>query len=562
MRLGNLKISRRMSLLVMLSVIGLIAVSAVDAWRTRGVLMDDRYIKTQHVVEVAYSVIASYHAQAQAGTLTEEAAKQAAMAELETLRYGADDYFWVNDMTPVMLMHPFSKKLIGQNIGGMQDKSGKLFFQEMVDVVNRDGAGFVQYDWAKPGSETAVPKISYVKGFKDWGWIVGSGIYIDDVNAMFWDIVLVQGGILLGILAIVIPVSVLIANSIARPLVAATANMNRLAEGDKSIEVRNTELKSEIGELARALEVFKRNAIEMERLAAEQEELKKQAEAERRRGMLEMADKFEASVSGVVNAVTSAATELQATAQSLSTTAESASHQSNAVAAAAEEMTQNVQTVAAATEELSASIREIGNQVTESTRIVGSAVNQADDTNAKVKMLAEAAQKIGDVVTLINEIAGQTNLLALNATIEAARAGEAGKGFAVVASEVKNLATQTAKATDEISGQIRAIQDATARSAQAIEDITQTIGRVNEISTAIASAVEEQGAATQEISRNVQEASTGTAEVSTNITGVTQASAQTSAGSTQVLSAASELARNGEKLRQEVEAFLATVRAA
>jgi len=562
MRLGNLKISRRMSLLVMLSVIGLIAVSAVDAWRTRGVLMDDRYIKTQHVVEVAYSVIASYHAQAQAGTLTEEAAKQAAMAELETLRYGADDYFWVNDMTPVMLMHPFSKKLIGQNIGGMQDKSGKLFFQEMVDVVNRDGAGFVQYDWAKPGSETAVPKISYVKGFKDWGWIVGSGIYIDDVNAMFWDIVLVQGGILLGILAIVIPVSVLIANSIARPLVAATANMNRLAEGDKSIEVRNTELKSEIGELARALEVFKRNAIEMERLAAEQEELKKQAEAERRRGMLEMADKFEASVSGVVNAVTSAATELQATAQSLSTTAESASHQSNAVAAAAEEMTQNVQTVAAATEELSASIREIGNQVTESTRIVGSAVNQADDTNAKVKMLAEAAQKIGDVVTLINEIAGQTNLLALNATIEAARAGEAGKGFAVVASEVKNLATQTARATDEISGQIRAIQDATASSAEAINGITQTIGRVSEISTAIASAVEEQGAATQEISRNVQEASAGSAEVSTNITGVTQASQQTSAGSSEVLSAASELARNGEKLRQEVDAFLRTVRAA
>jgi methyl-accepting chemotaxis protein len=562
MRLGNLKISRRMSLLVMLSVIGLIAVSAVDAWRTRGVLMDDRYIKTQHVVEVAYSVIASYHAQAQAGTLTEEAAKQAAMAELETLRYGADDYFWVNDMTPVMLMHPFSKKLIGQNIGGMQDKSGKLFFQEMVDVVNRDGAGFVQYDWAKPGSETAVPKISYVKGFKDWGWIVGSGIYIDDVNAMFWDIVLVQGGILLGILAIVIPVSVLIANSIARPLVAATANMNRLAEGDKSIEVRNTELKSEIGELARALEVFKRNAIEMERLAAEQEELKKQAEAERRRGMLEMADKFEASVSGVVNAVTSAATELQATAQSLSTTAESASHQSNAVAAAAEEMTQNVQTVAAATEELSASIREIGNQVTESTRIVGSAVSQADDTNAKVKMLAEAAQKIGDVVTLINEIAGQTNLLALNATIEAARAGEAGKGFAVVASEVKNLATQTARATDEISGQIRAIQDATASSAEAINGITQTIGRVSEISTAIASAVEEQGAATQEISRNVQEASAGSAEVSTNITGVTQASQQTSAGSSEVLSAASELARNGEKLRQEVDAFLRTVRAA
>ncbi len=562
MRLGNLKISRRMSLLVMLSVIGLLAVSAIDAWRTRGVLLEDRQVKTQHVVDVAYSVIANYYAQVQAGTLDEAAAKKAAMAELETLRYGGNDYFWINDLTPVMLMHPFSKKLVGQNIGGMKDKAGKLFFQEMVDVVKRDGAGFVQYDWAKPDSETAVPKISYVKGFKEWGWIVGSGIYIDDVNAIFWNIVLVQGGILLGILALVILVSMAIANSISRPLMAATASMKRLSEGDKTIEVHNTELKSEIGELARALEVFKQNALEMDRLAAEQEALKKRAEADRRQAMLDMADKFEASVSGVVNAVTAAATELQATAQSLSETAEEASQQSNAVAETSGQMTQNVQTVAAATEELSASIREIGNQVTESSRIVGAAVNQAEDTNAKVKALAEAAQKIGDVVTLINEIAGQTNLLALNATIEAARAGEAGKGFAVVASEVKNLATQTAKATEEISGQIRAIQDATASSAQAIDGITQTIGRVNEISTAIASAVEEQGAATQEISRNVQEASAGSAEVSTNIVGVTQASQQTSAGSTEVLSAASELARNGEKLRQEVEAFLHTVRAA
>ena len=199
--------------------------------------------------------------------------------------------------------------------------------------------------------------------------------------------------------------------------------------------------------------------------------------------------------------------------------------------------------------------------VTESSRIVAGAVTQAEDTNAKVKGLAEAAQKIGEVVTLINEIASQTNLLALNATIEAARAGEAGKGFAVVASEVKNLATQTGRATEEIAGQVKAIQDSTESAAQAIHAISVTINRVNEISTAIASAVEEQGAATQEISRNVQEASTGTAEVSTNITGVTQASQQTSAGSTQVLASASELASNGERLKKEVDTFLHTVRA-
>jgi methyl-accepting chemotaxis protein len=359
-----------------------------------------------------------------------------------------------------------------------------------------------------------------------------------------------------------IVVGFVVARSITKPVVAMTSAMGILANGDTTVEIPARGQKDEIGSMAEAVQVFKDNMIETERLRAEQEEAKKRAEAERRQMMLDLADKFEASVGHVVDSVTSSATELQATAQSLSATAEETSQQSNAVAAASEEMTQNVQTVASATEELSSSIREIGNQVTESSRIVSTAVTQAEDTNGKVKALAEAAQRIGDVVTLINEIAAQTNLLALNATIEAARAGEAGKGFAVVASEVKNLATQTAKATEEIAGQVRSIQEATETSAQAIENIAQTINRVNEISTAIASAVEEQGAATQEISRNVQEASSGTQEVSNNISGVTQASQQTSAGSTQVLGAASELAKNGEMLRKEVSTFLATVRAA
>jgi methyl-accepting chemotaxis protein len=353
-----------------------------------------------------------------------------------------------------------------------------------------------------------------------------------------------------------------IARGITRPIGAMTTAMGVLANGDTTVQIPAVGQKDEIGTMAAAVQVFRDNMIENERMRAEQEAAKKRAEAERRRAMLDLADRFEASVGQVAGAVTSAATELQATAKSLSETAEETSQQSNAVASAAEEMTQNVQTVAAATEELSSSIREISNQVTESTRIVGSAVTQADDTNGKVKALSEAAQKIGDVVTLINEIAAQTNLLALNATIEAARAGEAGKGFAVVASEVKNLATQTAKATEEIAGQVRSIQDATGTSAQAIEHIAVTINRVSEISTAIAGAVEEQGAATQEIARNVQEASSSAAEVSNNITGVTAASEQTSAGSAQVLTAASELAQNGEKLRHEVGVFLATVRAA
>ncbi len=348
---------------------------------------------------------------------------------------------------------------------------------------------------------------------------------------------------------------------VVKPIQRVVLSMSDLAGGNKQVTIPYTDRRNELGAMAAAIQVFRDNMIEADRLRAEQEEAKARAEAERRRSMLDMADKFEAGVGGVVSAVTTAAGELQKTAQTLSATAEETSRQSGVVAAAAEEMTQNVQTVAAATEELAASIHEISGQVTESTRIVGDAVAQADETNAKVQHLSAAAQKIGEVVTLINSIAGQTNLLALNATIEAARAGDAGKGFAVVASEVKNLATQTAKATDDIAEQVRSIQDSTDSSAQAIQGITQTIGRVSEIATTIASAVEEQGAATQEISRNVQQAATGSTEVSSNIAGVTEASQQTSAGSTQVLSAASELARNGTLLQQQVSDFLREIRA-
>jgi methyl-accepting chemotaxis protein len=358
-----------------------------------------------------------------------------------------------------------------------------------------------------------------------------------------------------------IAVGFFVARSISKPVVAMTAAMRDLAGGDKQVTIPAQGRKDEIGEMAGAVQVFKDNMIEADRLRAEQEQSKARAEAERRQAMLDLADRFENSVGSIVNGVTSAATELQSTAQSMSATAEQTTRQATVVAAASEETTQNVQTVASATEELSASIGEITNQVSESTRRVGEAVIQANDTNAKVQGLADAAQKIGDVVRLINDIAGQTNLLALNATIEAARAGEAGKGFAVVASEVKTLATQTARATEEIAGQVRAIQEATATSAEAIGDITKTIGRVSEISTAIASAVEEQGAATQEISRNVQQAAQGTQEVSANISGVTEAAHQTGAAASEVLAASTELGKNGELLKVQVNEFLRSVRA-
>jgi len=348
---------------------------------------------------------------------------------------------------------------------------------------------------------------------------------------------------------------------ITRPLVGMTGLMGKLASGDLESEITGLQRRDEIGAMAKAVQVFKDSAIAARRLESDQKAEQTRKE-ERQLAVEGFIKYFDESTSGSLRALASASTELQTTAQSMNVTAEEASRQSTAVAAASEQASTNVQTVAAAAEELSSSIAEIGRQVSESSRITGQAVDQATRTNSQVQALADAAQRIGDVVKLINDIAGQTNLLALNATIEAARAGEAGKGFAVVASEVKSLATQTAKATEDIAAQVKAIQGATGDSVQAIAEIASTIGRVNEIATTIAAAVEEQGAATQEIARNVQQASAGTAEVSSNIAGVTQAATETGTAATQVLEASGELARQNETLRSEVSRFLVNIRSA
>jgi methyl-accepting chemotaxis protein len=352
------------------------------------------------------------------------------------------------------------------------------------------------------------------------------------------------------------------ARSIAMPIQVITGTMGKLATGDTSVTVAGVERSDEIGQMASAVQVFKDNMIEADRLRSEQAEAEKRTVEQRKADMYKLADQFENAVGEIIETVSSSSTELEAAANTLSKTAEHTQGLSTMVAAASEEASANVQSVASATEEMASSVNEISRQVQESARIARDAVDQAHKTNERVHALSQAATRIGDVVELINTIAGQTNLLALNATIEAARAGEAGRGFAVVASEVKALAEQTAKATGEISHQIAGIQTATLDSVAAIKEISGTIGRISEIASTIASAVEEQGAATQEISRNVQQAAQGTTQVASNITDVQRGAGETGTASSQVLASAQSLSVESNRLKLEVGNFLSTVRAA
>lgn len=371
-------------------------------------------------------------------------------------------------------------------------------------------------------------------------------------------LMLIIGGV--GIVA-VFGCGFLMARSISTPIAKMTGAMGELAGKNMSVEIPGTGRGDEIGEMATAVQVFKESMIRADELAEEQRK-EQEMRLERTARIDELTASFDSQVSDVLTAVASSTDQMEGSAQSLSSTAEATSQQAGTVASAAEQAGVNVQTVAAAAEELSSSIVEISRQVSQSTDISGKAVADAENTDQQIQGLAEAASKIGDVVALITDIAEQTNLLALNATIEAARAGDAGKGFAVVASEVKNLANQTARATEEISGQIGGIQAATQTAVAAVQNIGKTIAQINEFGTNIAAAVEQQSAATQEIARNVEEAAGGTQQVSQNISGVNQAATETGNSASQVLLATGELNQQTTILRSNVEEFLSDIKAA
>ena len=558
----RMTIGRRISALIGLSFLGLVGIALLGSQEMTAGLDRQKQVELKHLTELALGIVKEEHAAVQAGGVAVADAQKRALARVASLRYGNNDYFWINDMHPRMVMHPMKPEMNGTDISAFKDPNGKTIFSDFVDVVKKDGAGFVAYEWPKPGLDKPQPKLSYVTGFAPWGWVIGTGVYIDDLSAQAWASTrrgLMAAGV---VLVLTLAVSFVVGRRITVPLRQMTVTMNALARGRVDVDLAGLDRHDEIGEMAKAVEVFRSNAIARQALEAEAKEAEAHAVAQRKADMHKLADDFESAVGEIVQTVSAASTQLETSAGTLTATAERAEQLSTTVAAASEETSTNVQSVASATEEMASSISEISRQVQESARIASEAVDQARTTNDRVGELSKAAARIGDVVELINTIAGQTNLLALNATIEAARAGEAGRGFAVVASEVKALAEQTARATGEIGHQVGSIQSATNESVSAIQTISGTIEKLSEISSAIAAAVEEQGAATQEISRNVQLAAHGTQQVSSNTGDVQRGAKDTGSASLQILSAAQSLSRDSSRLKAELAKFLATVRAA
>jgi len=588
MSLNNLPIKHKLLTMVIASTIGMIIISCVALMDINTILLDDRRGKIQNIVETAHSLVSYYHNEAKNDRLSDEEARSAAKKAVGAIRFEGENYLWINDMDAVIVMHPIKPELNGKNLSTFEDPNGKRLFSEFVQVVKENDKGFVDYHWAKPGFEKPVAKLSYVKGFQEWGWVVGSGIYLDDVSATFYKEAIKGGIIAIILLMIVQGNSVLIARSINKPMAEKIKAIQALSDGNTDITIDDQERKDEIGKIGRAILVFRDNMIDNKRLERETEEHRKLSEQEKQLRLekdeevrlekeraehriseeneqklmylTEITSEFEQQIGTIVDAVSGAAGNLLTSSDTMAMTADHTNEQSLQVASASEQASSNVNTVASTAEELSASILEISRQVSQSSTLTSEAVVEAQTSHQAIQGLVDSAKQIGEVVELITDIAEQTNLLALNATIEAARAGDAGKGFAVVAAEVKNLAGQTSKATEQISLQIGQIQSSTESAAGAITGIGKTIGNVNEIATTIASAVEEQTAATQEIARNVEEAANGTSMVNTNISNVSNAAGKTGEAAIEIQSSAENLSKQSNSLKSEVEAFIQKIK--